>query len=285
MARTPGLSATCARGWCSRVAIVACLGLTGCMMPGRMACRPQMPAYGATECACAQPDPGSSCQLCNGAMAEGCPGSCEGSANCPSCNSCSGRRCLPPKEPWCSYWPWLDDCDVKKTARRCADQQLKQMPGVSKDFRAGFRQAFTDLAFGRRACLPPVPAEHYWYMYSRHPIGAAAVDDWYAGYEAGLETGPAVGIDQATRIRTHYAPCGCVGNQNPQVIPRKQASSGMGNWGPGWGWGWSTSAKQQPSFTNVGAMQPGQTPNASSACACQSGTQSSGWHGDWNRGR
>jgi hypothetical protein len=118
------------------------------------------------------------------------------------------RECQPPKVPTVSYKGFCDNWVTKSTAKRCANKDLSRCDETpSKDFREGFEQAYIDLAMGRPAIPPPVPPAKYWNAYYRSPAGCWEVEQWYAGYEAGLDWGPERGMTDAVRVGTAWQPC------------------------------------------------------------------------------
>lgn len=132
--------------------------------------------------------------------------------------------CLPPKSVGYGYMPKVDEYVTKKTAVGCANDDLKELGKscgkTSKDFETGFRQAYVDLSLGRPARAPAVPPREYWTAYYRSCAGAPAVDDWFAGYQAGLEWGLRGGVSRFNRI-AHLAPGGC---------PTPSLPAGPGGW-------------------------------------------------------
>lgn len=133
-------------------------------------------------------------------------GGCEVQRSCCSDGSCS--KCSPPGYccPW--YLDCFDDLLFQKKAWHCADDALDRYEehsgcDTSGDFRAGVRQAYSDLADGSWGMMPPVPPEEYWKAEHRQPGGRSAVRDWYAGYSAGLDWARQDGLD---RYRTVAVP-------------------------------------------------------------------------------
>ena len=55
----------------------------------------------------------------------------------------------------------------------------------STDVRAGYRDAFIDIALGASGEVPPVPPERYWTVCYRTADGHARANDWFAGYRTG----------------------------------------------------------------------------------------------------
>jgi hypothetical protein len=112
--------------------------------------------------------------------------------------------CVPPRSFGCSYHPCCDKLLTKFTADQCARKDLKAWEKdcgkQSRHFAAGFHEAYRDLALGRLAQLPPVPPSRYWTAYYRSCAGQKDVQDWFAGYEAGLEWGWNSGVSRFNRV-------------------------------------------------------------------------------------
>lgn len=112
--------------------------------------------------------------------------------------------CSPPRSWCCTYHACTDHLLTKLTAAECARKDLKELERTcgkhSRHFAAGFREAYRDLALGRLAQIPPVPPSKYWTAYYRSERGQADVDDWFAGYAAGLEWGQTSGVSRFHRV-------------------------------------------------------------------------------------
>lgn len=117
--------------------------------------------------------------------------------------------CLPKKSLDPSYHACPDTWITKLTAKECAERDLKQHhcggKKPSKHFRSGFEQAYVDLALGRRAVAPPIPPPKYWNAYYRSCEGDHAVTDWFAGYDAGLQSGQYSGVSRFNRVANSWA--------------------------------------------------------------------------------
>jgi hypothetical protein len=128
------------------------------------------------------------------------------------CQSATGPRdcadCTPPKTYSCGYKPPCDNLVTKLTALGCADDALKGIKKTcgkqTRDFEAGFRQAYVDQAMGRPALVPPVPTRNYWTAYYRSCAGQQEVADWFAGYRAGLDYGAESGVSQFDRVPSSW---------------------------------------------------------------------------------
>lgn len=55
-----------------------------------------------------------------------------------------------------------------------------------KDFGAGFRQGYFDVACGENGCPPPLPPRTYWRRHYETPEGQEQIAAWYAGYPHGV---------------------------------------------------------------------------------------------------
>ena len=128
-------------------------------------------------------------------------------AGCATGQHCSD--CVPPKTAPSCYVPCLDDWVTKSTAQRCAEDALKSYDckgsRPSKHFEDGFTQAYVDLAFGRPSRVPAIPPAKYWNAYYRSCAGQPLVDEWYAGYSAGLQSGEAGGVAQFRRVVSSWS--------------------------------------------------------------------------------
>ncbi len=121
--------------------------------------------------------------------------------------------CIPPKTSASCYNTFQDKMVTKGTAKQCAARDLKQFYGKScqpsKHFADGFQEAYVDLALGKIAAVPAVPPSKYWTAYYRSCEGVPAVQDWFAGYEAGLQTGADRGVSRFNRVANSWsAPTG-----------------------------------------------------------------------------
>lgn len=119
--------------------------------------------------------------------------------------------CVPPRVHAPKYIACVDDLVVKNTGRTCGRKALaryrKECGKVSSDFSAGFVQAHVDLAEGRVPTPPPVPPSRYWAAYYRSCAGKPRVEEWYAGYEAGLDVGLQSGVSQFRRVDVRLSGC------------------------------------------------------------------------------
>ncbi len=114
--------------------------------------------------------------------------------------------CVPPWMPYLGHYKQrCDDCVTRQTALHCAGRDLHEYGSqspcpVSTDFAAGFEQAYVDLAENRAPQPPSVPPSKYWSAYYRSCAGREKVEDWYAGYQAGLDRGLRGGVSRFNRI-------------------------------------------------------------------------------------
>jgi hypothetical protein len=114
--------------------------------------------------------------------------------------------CVPPWMPYLGHYKQrCDDCVTRQTALRCAWRALNEYGGqgpwpISSDFAAGFERAYIDLAENRAPRPPSVPPSKYWSAYYRSCAGRPHVEDWYAGYQAGLERGQQGGVSRFNRV-------------------------------------------------------------------------------------
>ncbi len=148
------------------------------------------------------------------------------------CNPCrsgstgllgSGTLCPPQFDNF--YCRYYDEFHARLAARTVARQQLKCMrpATVTCDFREGFENAFEDVAVGSRGGIPPQPPAPYWNKCARTPGGHARVEQWYAGYAAGLELALA---QHGGFNRVHTAGATVCGDQlHAERVPYERAST------------------------------------------------------------
>jgi hypothetical protein len=128
------------------------------------------------------------------------------------CRSSRGCDDCTPHRPYtCGYHPCWDDMITQHTAHKCAFRDLKiyrQQCGdpISHHFKMGFIQAYEDLAMNRQPSPPVIPPEKYWNAYYRSCAGQPDVDEWFAGYDAGLDMGCDSGVSRFNEI---YLNRGC----------------------------------------------------------------------------
>lgn len=108
-----------------------------------------------------------------------------------ACDGCSTGSCRPkPYFTFRKYWPRLDKWTSTKMARRCADrnllrQQLQCRKWISGHYKAGYRDAFVDVANGESGDVPAVPPPKYWNAHYRTEKGKRYVERYFDGYRAG----------------------------------------------------------------------------------------------------
>lgn len=141
-------------------------------------------------------------------VAAGC--ACGRGGDCNSGLFCSD--CIPPWVPCCKYNQCVDDIVVWETGKNCGIHALacfRRESGqkISTHFAAGFVRAYIDLAEGRGPLPPSVPPSHYWTAYYRSCAGRPCVEQWYAGYQVGLDRGLNSGVSQFRRIDIHQTGC------------------------------------------------------------------------------
>lgn len=131
-----------------------------------------------------------------------------GNCNDGSCGAGRCSNCIPPWVPMCKYCPHIDDlvvCETAKNCGICALARYRKNCGtrLSADFAAGFVQAYIDLAEGRGPLPPNLPPSRYWQAYYRSCAGEPKIEQWYAGYNAGLEDGLHGGVSKFRRIQVN----------------------------------------------------------------------------------
>ncbi len=126
--------------------------------------------------------------------------------------------CLPHKPYTSGYDAYWDHYITEHTAQRCAFRGLKEYKSqfgdqVSPHFKLGFIAAYEDLALNRRPSPPIAPPPKYWNAYYRSSAGQPCVEDWFAGYDAGLEMGNNNGISDFREVYLRRTSVG-YGNSN-----------------------------------------------------------------------
>jgi hypothetical protein len=148
----------------------------------------------------------------------------------PQQSSCASGNCQPkPYFTFSKYLPLMDQWTSKSTARHCADrhllrQQFQCRKWISKHYKAGFRDAFMDIANGESGEVPAVPPPKYWNTHYRTESGKRCVELYFDGYRAGsalaaaeLTTMKTIGASYDWSIQKPKAPCASPGACNPGV--------------------------------------------------------------------
>ncbi|MDA1017887.1 MAG: hypothetical protein O3A00_25945, partial [Planctomycetota bacterium] len=116
-----------------------------------------------------------------------------------------------------SYWTPRDDFTVERLAHKCFDHAWEDYLAhcsrpPSKHFRNGFEDAFDEIADGGDGVIPPIPPKKYWNTYYRSPEGKFYAQQWFNGYQVGVDMARAAGLDNMRQIATSIPqPCGCGG--------------------------------------------------------------------------
>jgi hypothetical protein len=93
----------------------------------------------------------------------------------------------------------LDNCQScsRNHARAAAAWNAYQCQNVgcySDDFAWGFKRGFTDyLDNGGTGQPPPLPPRHYWKLKYQTPEGYHAIQEWFSGFQQGVEVAKASG--------------------------------------------------------------------------------------------
>lgn len=116
-----------------------------------------------------------------------------------ACDECSD--CIPHQPIGFGYKEWCDYHVTEHTAHLCAFRSLRQYKKecghpINYHFRSGFIAAYEDLALNRQPSPPAYPPPLYWNAYYRSCAGEPCIDEWYAGYEAGLDIGQNSGVSK-----------------------------------------------------------------------------------------
>lgn len=111
------------------------------------------------------------------------------------------RVCEAPRWYWSNgkYWGCVDDYFTRRAATACAyktvDQHIPRNCPHRDDFYDGYVCAHVDRAFGGCAQVPAVPPQKYWKANNRSAAGYARAEQWFAGYQAGLDQFNNIGRD------------------------------------------------------------------------------------------
>ena len=137
----------------------------------------------------------------------------------------------------------IDDCVSCKIARDVARQHMHTLyesePGCwpTKDFQAGFEQAYADVALGSRGQVPPVAPSHYWKSCNRTVDGHQRAQEWLSGYS--------IGASHAMECRGPYNTVIASGSTGP-CPTRVTSSCGLGVNSPAAGYGQTLGQSVQP---------------------------------------
>ena len=114
-----------------------------------------------------------------------------------------------PHRPWnCEYEPWWDYHITRYAAQLSAYRAYRQYSSecdqaLSHHFKCGFIKAFEDLALNTQPSPPIVPPPLYWNAFYRSCAGRPYVEEWFAGYDAGLKVGCDSGVSDFGEITLH----------------------------------------------------------------------------------
>ena len=135
--------------------------------------------------------------------------------------------CIPHRPFTLDYRPAWDYHITEHAAHCCAfrafDQYRKECgQAPSHHFKMGFTAAYEDLALNRRPSPPAIPPSMYWNAYYRSCAGKPFVEDWFAGYDAGLNRGSNSGVCRFREIYLRRNTCG--GPENRSVYDQASQS-------------------------------------------------------------
>jgi hypothetical protein len=134
----------------------------------------------------------------------------------PSLNSRDCCDCVPHR-PWTDdYVDWWDYHITEHTAQKCAlrafgDYRRQASCRPSHHFKMGFVAAYEDLALNRKPSPPIVPPAMYWNAYYRSCAGQGCIDDWFAGYDAGLASGFNSSVSRFHEVYLRRGGCNLMG--------------------------------------------------------------------------
>lgn len=132
------------------------------------------------------------------------------SLSCPTSGGCD--NCTPHRPFTHNYFPCWDDKITMHTAHLCAFRDFGTYRSecgcfLSHHFKMGFITAYEDLAMNRKPRPRIVPPPKYWNAFYRSCAGQPDVDDWFAGYDAGLEAGANSGVSRFHEITLNRNGC------------------------------------------------------------------------------
>jgi hypothetical protein len=135
-------------------------------------------------------------------------------------SQCDLGQCQPRPYLTCSkYLPFMDRWTSSSMAKRCADryllrQQFQTRCWISKHYKAGFRDAFNDIANGESGEVPAVPPPKYWNTHYRTEKGKRCVEQYFDGYRSGsalaaaeMTTMKTIGASYDWSIQKPKGPC------------------------------------------------------------------------------
>lgn len=135
-------------------------------------------------------------------------------------SQCDVGQCQPSPYLTCSkYLPFMDRWTSAAMAKRCADrylwkQQFRTRRWISKHYKAGFRDAFQDVANGDSGEVPAVPPPKYWNTHYRTEKGKRCVEMYFDGYRSGsalaaaeMTTMKTIGASYDWSIEKPKSPC------------------------------------------------------------------------------
>ncbi len=135
-------------------------------------------------------------------------------------SQCDLGQCQPSPYLTCSkYLPFMDKWTSSAMAKRCADryllrQQIRCRRWISKHYKAGFRDAFQDVANGESGEVPAVPPPKYWNTHYRTEKGKQCVELYFDGYRSGsalaaaeMTTMKTIGASYDWSIEKPKTPC------------------------------------------------------------------------------
>ncbi|MGZ0162337.1 MAG: hypothetical protein ACKVII_00390 [Planctomycetales bacterium] len=137
-----------------------------------------------------------------------------------SSSQCDLGQCQPSPYLTCSkYLPFMDRWTSSAMAKRCANryllrQQIQTRTWISKHYKAGFHDAFQDVANGESGEVPAVPPPKYWNTHYRTEKGKQCVELYFDGYRSGsalaaseLTTMKTIGASYDWSIQKPKGPC------------------------------------------------------------------------------
>lgn len=129
-----------------------------------------------------------------------------------SCCGCQTHCPLTRPRQWMCYNRTIDDFFSTKTAREVARLHLAKIYSKTcrptRDYQAGFEQAYVDVALGSDGTSPAMPPPPYWKSCHRTVEGHQRSEEWLAGYSAGAEQA-LVSRGPNNKVMASVSACAC----------------------------------------------------------------------------
>ena len=135
-----------------------------------------------------------------------------------------------------------------------------------KDFKAGFRQAYEDVAAGGNGCTPAFPPRSYWSWKYQSPEGQLKTGAWFAGYPMGAKAAEQDGLGTyhtvqcCGELEQSYQQRGMIPGMPAQPMPQQQPAEPIPGMGQLLGEGESIVGEIEVQREGSGVPQPAANP-------------------------